>query len=225
MPGRRMYGDLPTLPPQDYWIDTSLKKNSIETPLDSRNFVDMDVMVNIMTSFIDPAYSWESPINDVHHLQWSVSTQRPSTMSDEDFLVLKRFRELVNRKMYTGRLPHNWAHWLFIPPPIPDVEDMRYSIQAQDIAVSLARTAGLAARLTRIPAIKPSDLGKRLEEEFINYNLYMENARLVPIEFSLLKLEELQVKSPEDLLIVNKRLGRLAVDRIPVVERQIRRAA
>jgi len=92
------------------------------------------------------------------------------------------------------------------------------------VAVSLAKTARLATRLTRIADIKQINLEKRLEEEFKNYNLYMENARLVPKEFSLLELEKFEVRKPEELLVVNKHLGRLALDTIPVRIRSLRAA-
>ena len=222
MPGRRMYGELPTLPPQEFWTDPSLQKNSLETPLDERLFVDMDGLVELGRQFIVPEFQWESPVNDVHHLQWSISTQIPENMSTADYKVLKEFRELVNRKMYTPRVFHNWLHWLTVPPSVPGVEQMRYSVDAQRVAVSLAKTAALATQLTRIKAMPEKELNRRLEEEFINYNLYMENARLVPVEFRTLKLEELEVRSPEDLLVVNKQLGRMAVNAMPVRIRSVR---
>lgn len=222
MPGRRTYGELPTLPPQEFWTDQSLQKYSLETPLDERHFVDMDGLVELGRQFVVPEYQWASPVNDVHHLQWSISTQLPKDMSEAEIVVLKEFRELVNRKMFTPRVFHNWLHWLTLPPPVPGVEEMRYSVDAQRVAVSLAKTAALATQLTRIKAIPEKELNRRLEEEFITYNLYMDNARLVPLEFRTLKLEELEVRSPEDLLIVNKQLGRMAVNAMPVRIRSVR---
>ena len=112
-----------------------------------------------------------------------------------------------------------------MPPPVPAAEVMQYSIDAQRVAVSLARTAGLAAKLTRRPGLSDAQLRRRLDEEFINYNVYIENAREVPREFSLLALEEVEAQSIEQMLAANKRLGRLALDRVPIVNRQIRPAA
>ncbi len=225
MPGRRKYGELPTLPPMEFWRDPTIKKNSIETPLDARNLVDLDGVLKVVDDFISPDFNWASPMNDIHHLQWSVSTQLPDSFTQTDYYVLLQFRGLVNRMMKTGRVRHNMVHWLMAPPPIPDVEVMQNCIDAQRVAVSLSRTASLATRLTRISAIKQRDLDQRLEEEFFNYNLYMENARTVPEEFSLLRLEELEVRSPEDLLVVNKELGRLALDVVPIRTRVLRQAA
>ncbi len=225
MPGRRTYGDLPTLPPMDYWQTSTLQYQSIETPLDERGFVDMDAVVEVASSYIDPEYQWESPFNDVHHLQWSISTMLPVTASEHDRQIVGEFRELVNRKMYTSRVFHDWVHWLMAAPSIPDVEAMKHSIDAQRVALSLARVAHLATRLTRIKSIPERKLTQRLDQEFINYNLYMENARLVPLEYRVLKLEEVEVEKPEDLLTVNKHLGRLAISRVPVRMRKLRARA
>lgn len=216
---------MPTLPPPEYWLSDTLEKTSIKTPLDERELVDMDRLVSDVREYVSPEFQWESPLNDVHHLQWSISATTPETMSETDRAVLREFRELVNRKMYIPRVFHNWIHWLTVPPPVPEVEVMKYSIDAQRVAMSLARTAGLATRLTRIRQIPEAKLIERLDQEFINYNLYMENARLVPVEFRRIQLEEVEVRQPEDLLIVNKRLGRLALNNIPVCLRTLRTAA
>ena len=67
--------------------------------------------------------------------------------------------------------------------------------------------------MAHIPARR---LNERLDQEFINYNLYFENARLVPADFSRIAIQEVEAKSAEDMIRVNKRLGRLALDKIPV---------
>lgn len=222
MAGRRMFGEIPTYPPKEYWLDANLERSSIETPLDERGFVHMDKLVELAKSLVYPEYQWESPFNDVHHLQWSVSTTIPKHMDEEQRRTVYEFRELVNQKMYTPRTFHNWIHWATIPSPIPDVEAMQYSIDAHRVARSLAKTAQLAVHLTRIKSIPEKKLTERIDEQFNNYNLYMENARLVPREFSLLKLEEVEVGSPEDLLSVSRRLGKLAVDKVPIRLRTLR---
>lgn len=220
-----MYGELPTLPPQEYWLAPSLTKQSIATPLDARGLVDMDATVNSARSFIDPSFQWESPMNDVHHLHWSISTQMPDGMTEDEVRTLRQFRELVNRKVFEPRVLHNWQHWLMQPPPIPSAEVMRYSIDAQRVALSLAQTASLATRLTRMKAISEHSRAQRLEEEFINYNLYMENARLVPMEFRVVKLEEVEAQKPEDLISISRHLGRMAIGAIPMRVRSVRPAA
>ncbi len=105
---------------------------------------------------------------------------------------------------------------------------MRYSIDAQRVAMSLSRTAQLATKLARHSVLPPERLRERLDQEFENYNLYIDNAREVPREFSLMTIEELETfeaRSVDDLLLLNKRLGKKALDRIPVVQRRIRPAA
>ena len=61
----------------------------------------------------------------------------------------------------------------------------------------------------------------RLEQAFEHYNIYLDNAREVPVEFSLIAIEELEIKSIEEMLYINKSLGKMAIDKIPVRDRSI----
>lgn len=211
------------LPPQEVRLYEPKKMGLIETPLDERGLVDLNGLVEIAKQTVDASYDWTSRENDVHHLQWvGRYYDIASAFLDVD---AQAFRNLVNRKAYVPRVFHNWIHHITMPPPVPAAEVMQYSIDAQRVAVSLARTAGLAAKLTRRPGLSDVQLRRRLDEEFINYNVYIENAREVPREFSLLALEEVEAQSIEQMLAANKRLGRLALDRVPIVNRQIRPAA
>lgn len=220
---RRVEGPRDRLPPLDVRRYDVKTNGLLETPLDERGLVDLNALVSLVKETVDPSYGWVSKDNDVHHLQWvGRYYDVASAFMETDAQV---FRNLVNRKVYVPRVFHNWVHHTTLPPPVPPSEVMQYSIDAQRVALSLARTAGLATKLTRRQGLSEAQLQRRLDEEFINYNLYIENAREVPREFSLLAIEDIEARTVDEMLRANKRLGRLALDRIPIAERQIRLAA
>ena len=212
------------LPPQDVWLYNPRTKGKLETPIDERGLVDLDQLVAMTRQTIDSNYSWTSTFNDIHHLQW-YETMYPNHSNDEDGLNLHDFRELINRKAYVPRVFHNWIHSITLPPPVPSREVMQYCIDSQRVAISLAKTSSLAVRLTRKVGIPAPRLEARLEEEFIKYNTYVENARLVPLEFRLLAIEQIEAGTVEEMLDRNRLLGRLAIDRIPVRFRSVARYA
>lgn len=209
------------LPPRDTWIYDPKINGRLETPLDERGLVDLDRLVVLAKQTIDPDFTWQSNENDVHHLQWPAAAYKNQRAVHDGY----QFRELVNRKAYVPRLFHNWIHLITEPPPVPDEEVMHYSIDAQRVAMSLARTASLATQLTRRPGISQRELIHGLDMQFERYNLYMDNAREVPEEFRLIAINQIEAYVPEDLLAVNKKLGRLAIDRVPVIQRRVRQAA
>lgn len=116
---------------------------------------------------------------------------------------------------------HNRVHQTTLPPSVPDAEVMQYCIDSERVAVNLAKTASLAVRLTRMMGIPAPRLNQRLEEQFIKYNLYVENARLVPQEFRLLALHKVEARTVDEMLSRNRLLGRLALDKIPIRFRSI----
>jgi hypothetical protein len=206
------------------WRYNPETRGRIETPTDRLGLVDLDGLVTIARATVHPEFSWHSPFNDVHHLQWFASNY-PSDIDLGGAVTMSDFRELVSRKAYIPRVFHNWIHHVTLPPPVPSIEVMRHCVEAERVAVGLYKTAGLAMRLTRMTHIPEKKLAERLEEEYINYTLYFENAREVPQEFSLLAIEELEVQNVEELLLINKRLGKLAIGTVPIRHRQILQAA
>ncbi|HET6747195.1 MAG TPA: hypothetical protein VFH06_03760 [Candidatus Saccharimonadales bacterium] len=187
-----------------------------ETPLDAFGRVDLDGFVELVKSTVAAEYRWESPFNDVHHLQWPATAY----MHYEDPVAVE-FRETAWRKAFLPRLFHNWGHKITHEPPLPSLEVMRHTVEAHKTVRDLAATARLAARLTRTPGIPEVKLWSRLEEELDAYTVYIENAREVPLEFQLLKLEEVEAQSIDEMLTANRRLGKLAVQHIPIVARRL----
>ncbi|HEV7951836.1 MAG TPA: hypothetical protein VGO98_00465 [Candidatus Saccharimonadales bacterium] len=212
------------LPPQEMWLHDPEKDGYLETPTDQYGLVDLDKLVTLVKGTVSPEFSWESPFNDVHHLQW-YARNYPVAIGKNDAVNMNEFRELINRKAFISRVFHNRAHQVTLPPRVPSEEVMRHSIRAERTALQLYRTARLATKLTRMPHIPERKLIQRLNEEYENYTLYIENAREVPKEFSLIAIEEVEARSVDEMLLVNKRLGKLALDTIPVRHRQILQAA
>ena len=102
---------------------------------------------------------------------------------------------------------------------------MLETIRAERVKVGLARTASLATKITRIPTIPEHKRIQRLEETCDDYIAHYENALKLPPEFNQLSLDELAVSSVDELLLVNKRLGKLALNTVPVRHREIFQAA
>jgi hypothetical protein len=209
------------LPPPDVQTWNIEKQGLLETPLDEKGLVDLDKLVMLGKQTVEKGYDWSSPLNDIHHLQWP----RPLYRGDHVPEFAQDFRELVQRKAYIPRQFHNWLHHITLPPELPDEEVMHHSLQAELTARSLAATAQLAVRLTRNPRIPEAKLAQRLEEEFDHYMLYIENARLVPAEFQLLKLAEVEARSIDEMLAANRKLGKWALHQVPIRHRELGIAA
>lgn len=209
---------VPWLPPEDARLWRADLHAKLETPLDELGLVDLDELVRLGTGTVATDYDWTSLFNDVHHLQWPAASYAADELNHE-------FRELFRRKAFIPRQFHNWLHLITLPPPAPSHEIMRHSIEGERTARALAATAQLAVRLTRMRGIPEHKLVERLEQQFENYQLYVENARLVPREFQLLRLEEVEARNVEEMLAVNKRLGKLALHLVPIRFRPLQAAA
>jgi len=195
------------------------KQGKFDTPVDELGLVDLDALVQLGKITVHDGYDWTSPLNDVHHLQWPAVKYAEATTGDG---VVRTFRELVCRKAFIPRRFHNWLHYITVQPALPSQDVMRHAVSAERTARAIATTAQLAMRLTRMPHIPEDKLVKRLEEEFDNYLLYVENAREVPEEFQLLKLAEIEVATIDEMLQMSKPLGKLALDQVPVRYRALK---
>lgn len=201
------------LPPRDVWLRQPDVDGTIQTPLDERNLVDLDALVREVRKTVTPDYTWASPFHDVHHLQWPAPLYIGKTDAETKFL--QSFRELSSRKAYVPRRFHQWTHRVTEPPPMPDTEVMRYSIDAERVAVSLAHTAMNASRLWRHPNMPERTRIDAIKRHFERYTTMVDNARLVPPEYLRFHIEAIDITSPDELPVVAKELGRLAIDRIP----------
>lgn len=204
------------LPPPDARLWHKDRDEKLSTPLNANGLVDLDKLIALGKGQVIEGYNWASPFNDVHHLQW------PGMQYDDETAAV--FRELVQRKAYVPRIFHNWLHHITLPPSLPSKEVMHHAIQAEQTARAIASTAQLAVRLTRMAGIPEHKLLERLNQEFDNYTLYVENAREVPPEFQLVQLNEVEANSVDEMLAANRRLGKLALNHIPVRHRELHAA-
>lgn len=207
------------LPPEEQRLWDIKTDGKLETPLDGRGLVDLDALVELGKRTIEPTYDWASPFNDVHHLQWPAATYKAESTTAHEF------RELVGRKTYIPRLFHNWLHHITEEPALPSEEAMTHSIRAEEIAKAISTTVQMAVRLTRKKGISEIKREHELERKFEAYTLYVENARLVPIEFQLLKLAEIEARNVDEMLAVNKQLGKRALHQIPIRMRALKQVA
>lgn len=211
----------PNLPPEKYRLYSTETDDLIDTPLDGRGLVDLDKLITTIKSTVVPEYNWTSKLNDVHHLQWFQSLYHQHPHPE----LAIEFRGLVNRMVYVPRVFHNWIHRITIPPPVPEIDVMHHSIEAQRVAISLFETASQAMHLTRSREIGERALKLRLESAFEHYNIYLDNAREVPREFSLVKIEQLEASSIDEMLSANRILGRMALNRIHRYSWQVKNTA
>lgn len=210
------------LPPAEFRRHNIKTDGLIETPLDERGLVDLDKLIDVVKLTVDSTYKWSSSRNDIHHLQWYSALYE----NDENSLVdSKAFRDLTSRKTIIPRTFHNWLHHITEPPPVPDPEVMQYSIDAERVAISLARTAMRAVRLSRNKTLDSRLISHRLELALDHYNSCLEKARQIPDEFSLVSLEKIQANSIDEMLENNKIIGKLAVSRIAVRYKEVRKAS
>lgn len=212
------------LPPREMWLYNPERDGLLETPTDQYGLVDLDKYAHLLNETVSSEFSWKSPFSDIHHLQ-NPARNYPSLSEKPGPVDMRKFRELTSRKLREERIRHNWGHKALRPAAPPSVEVMIHCIQAEEIAVSLFRTARLATRLTRMPQIPEKKLEQRLNEEYENYALHIENAREVPKEFSRLALDQVEAKNVDEMLMANRRLGKLALETIPVRKRPILQAA
>lgn len=193
----------PSLPPEEAWLWRP-EDGLIDTPVDGWGLVDPDELVRIALTTVDSEYDWTSQFSDIHHWQWPKRLYTKSTIKRE-------FREQTHRKAYVPRRLHNWIHFVTLPPPMPSYEAMRHSIAAEKVARELAVTAQRAFRLTQVEGISDARLERLLREAFDTYTVHVKNARQVPRELQVVQVEEVRVRSIEEMLEVGRRLGGLAL--------------
>ena len=189
----------------------------INSPLDERGLVDLNKLIDVVKLTVDTEYEWTSSRNDTHHLQWY------SALYTNDDAVVDRqaFRDLISRKTIVPRTFHNWVHHITEPPAMPSDEVMQYSIDAERVAISLARTASRAIRLVRSKLLDEATLNGRLNDALEYYNDCVNRARCIPGEFSLVNVDEIEANSVEEMLRCNRVMGRLALHRVAYRDREV----
>jgi len=101
---------------------------------------------------------------------------------------------------------------------------MQYAIDAERVAISLARTASRAIRLTRSKKLDEATLNGRLTEALEYYNNCLNRARGIPKEFSLVDVDEIEANSVDEMLQCNRVMGRLALHRVAYRDREVNKS-
>lgn len=205
-----------SLPPRELQRFTLGHDEKLQTPLDDYGLVDVSELIYQVKKTVDPSYTWDSPFNDVHHIQWP---SRQYQYLPHSQVNPQEFRNLSISKIYTPRVFHNWVHRITEPPPPPPIEVMYYRTEAQRVAIALFRTVRAGKGLKRRKGLNETELESRLIQNFDEFSNRLEIARTIPAEFQLLDIHDYAPKSFEDMFKIQSQLGKLAT--IPVVTRSI----
>lgn len=110
------------------------------TPTDDRSLVNIDGLITLVKSTVDPAYQWPTEAND-HHFYWPKATYTDTVVSENPYERLRLFREINVHRGYIPRVFENWLHVITAPPAVPPVEVRQYRIEAWLVARDLFRMA------------------------------------------------------------------------------------
>lgn len=132
----RMIGE--GLPPRELWrIDLSID-GKIDMPVrDELNIIDVKKLVEIARELLyDPDYQWQSYRQDLHHLYF------PAVDYGRNYDMIKHeFRGLSINKLRMPRELHNWIHYVFNLPKVPDRDAMIHRLETQRVVARLFRIA------------------------------------------------------------------------------------
>ncbi|MFZ1258190.1 MAG: hypothetical protein WAQ25_01850 [Candidatus Saccharimonas sp.] len=208
------------LPPQDAWLHNPFISGRIPTPTDERGLVDFRTLIATVDATVDPAYTWPSDKNDIHHLQWPKARYGFSFGTQVDGI---QFRNLAVRQAVIPRTFHNWLHAVTLPSEVPSQEIMAYLIEAERVTKQLFRIASLSVRLERFGTLTEGILHDRLMQQYDRFWECLEEAASVPSEFQLIDISTMTPASPEDLRVLAPQLGRVAaMPSVAITARTIR---
>jgi hypothetical protein len=208
-------------PPRDMWKHDPEKDPRIETRLDKLGLVDPQKLIIDIKASVDPSYQWESPFNDIHHLQWW--SGRYPALPDAD-VNPNEFRNLAVSKLIVPRVFHNWLHRITEPPPVPDEEVMRCRIEAQEAAFALFKSIRGSKMLLRNKQIGKHALQQQLIRHFDEFTTGLERAQSIPSEFQLIdNIRDFQPRNTYDLFQIAPQIGKVV--NVPVATRLVKKTA
>lgn len=197
------------LPPPEALLIKRDPHNLIPTPVDDRGLVDTKGLLIEMAKTVDPSYKWESPFNDVHHLQWP---SRWYSEGESDDSTSSKFRELAISKWVLPRVLHNHIHWLTEPPQMPDPEVMHYRIQAQRVVTSLFQSVKTSKHILRSRNLSEKQINNRLLKRFGSFSNQLEQAKQsIPRELQPVDLTDYSPETIDDMFSIGSMLGKYAV--------------
>lgn len=197
------------LPPPDVVRIKWNPHDLIPTPLDERGLVDTKGLLVAMSQTVDPQYKWNSPFNDVHHLQWP---NRWYGNERIDNVVPSKFREIAIGKWILPRVLHNWIHKITEPPPIPDPEVMHYRVEAQRVVTSLFQSVKVSKHILRSRNLTETQINNRLMRRFGSFSSQLATAKQsIPREFQPIDLSTYSPETIDDMFNIGAMLGKYAV--------------
>lgn len=195
------------VPPPEVWRFTPGKDEPLPTPMDERGLVDVDRLIGLVQSTIEPEFSWESSARpDAHHLYWEHN--RYPGKPDES-INPEEFCNLSINQVIVPRMFHNWLHMVTEEPPVPSKESMHYRIEAHNVVRKLLRNARQSLALAKAPNYTPVDKIRRgYEYHLWQFLIEAEEAQKLPTEFQIVNFSELNPSTPDELHELASFLGR-----------------
>lgn len=194
------------LPPPEVWRFTPGKDTPLPVPVDERGLVDIDRLIELVQSTVEPEFTWQpSEKPDAHHIYWEHNNYPDKP---EDSVNPEVFYGLPINQIVIPRMFHNWLHLTTEPPPIPSREAMHHRILAHNVVRNLLRNARQSLALTKASYIREDRLHRGSEYHLWQFLVEVEEAQKLPSEFSLVDLTELDPSTPEELHSLASFLGR-----------------
>lgn len=197
------------LPPPDVWRFTPGKDEPLPTPVDERGLVDVDALITLVKTTVDPEFPWQSNerLDDVHHLYWE-RNRYPATPNET--VNPDEFRNSSINQIVIQRMFHSWIHLVTKEPEAPTEEVMGYRIEAYRVVRKLLRNARQSVDLTRARYMPEDKLQRGSEYHLWQFLVEVEEARKLPKEFHPVDFQEMNPSTPEELHELARCLGRVA---------------
>lgn len=195
------------LPPRELWLHDPKIDGLIETPRDKFGLVDVERLVEVMTATIDPSYDWKSVFDDDHHIYWprSMYPDLPDAYANP-----REFRFLQINRLDGPRMFHSWLHYAGEEPKPPSQEVMHFCIRRERALGALAQHISSTKWLMAQSGLPTSNVREKVNQRIDNFVTDLEEFRNLPPEFKDEKIASYQVEGLEDMLRLEKTLGRRA---------------
>jgi hypothetical protein len=195
------------LPPRELWLHDPKVDGLIETPRDKFGLVDVEKLVEVMKSTIHPSYDWKSHFNDDHHLYWP----RPDYLDlPEAYANPHEFRYLQINRLDGPRMFHSWLHHAGEKPKLPDEEVMHFCIHRERALGALAQHITSTKWLITQSDLSATRVKEQVSRRVDDFVAVLEQHRSLPQEFRYEKVATYQAEGLEDMLRLEKTLGRRA---------------
>jgi hypothetical protein len=120
------------------------------------------------------------------------------------------FRCLQINRIDSPRIFHNWLHRITEEPKMPDEEVMYLCIQRERALGALALHISSAKWLMTKSGLPPRSVEEQVNQRVDNFITDLETFRTLPPEFRIEKIASYRVDGLEDMLRLERTLGRRA---------------